>query len=106
MIILLLLKRRVSDLAVSQLFKHKLKYKSVELKYKLCKETLQGICDYTNQQYVAALEDYLKRVRLLYEQGKIDEEEYKKLEADLTKRIKTFRVQQYKPASRQINMRL
>jgi hypothetical protein len=74
--------------------------------YKSFEQILQGICDYTNQQYLALLEDYLKRARLLYEEGKIGEEEYKKLEAELTERIKSLRAQKYKPGRRQIDIRL
>ena len=73
----------------------------------LFKEILQSICDYTNQQYLTILEDHLKRARLLYEQGKMGEEEYKKLETELTRTIKSFRTQLApRPGRRQLDARL
>ena len=77
------------------------------LSYKLFEETLQNLCDYTNQQYLAALEDYLKRARLLYEQGKMSEDEYKRLEAELTATIRGLRAQPTpRPERRQLDIRL
>ena len=77
------------------------------LSYKLFEETLQNLCDYTNQQYLAALEDYLKRARLLYEQGKMGEDEYKRLENELTRTIKSLRAQLApRPGQRQLDIRL
>jgi len=74
--------------------------------YSLSMEILQGICEYANQQYLVALQDELKRIRLLYEEGKISEEEYKKREKALAEAIKNLRVQQSKPGSRQLDIRL
>lgn len=65
----------------------------VWLAYETSKEILQSICDYTHQQYLTILEDQLKRARLLYEQGTIGEEEYKKLETELTTTMKSLRTQ-------------
>ena len=80
---------------------------NVAIVWYLFKEVLQGICDYTNQQYLTILEDYLKRARLLYEQGKMEEEEYKKLEAELTRTIRSFRTQLApRPGRRQLDIRL
>ena len=77
------------------------------LTYKISEEILRSICDYTNQQYLTMLEDHLKRARLLYEQGKMGEEEYKKLETELTKTIKNFRTQlALRPGRRQLDIRL
>jgi len=77
------------------------------LSYKLFEEILQSLGDYTNQQYLAALEDYLKRARLLYEQGKMGEDEYKRLEAELARTIKSLRVQMApRPGRRQLDIRL
>jgi hypothetical protein len=74
--------------------------------YKACEEILKGICGYANQQYLTELEDQLKKVRLLYERGKLSKKGYKKLEAQLTTAIKNFRVQQLKTGRRQIDINL
>jgi len=75
--------------------------------YKLFKEILQNLCDYTNQGYLTVLEDYLKRARLLYEQEKMGEDEYKRLEAELTRTIKSLRTQLTpRPGQRQLDIRL
>jgi len=74
--------------------------------YKACEEILKGVCDYANQQYLSELEDQLKKIRLLYERGKLSKKEYKKLEAQLTMTIKNFRVQQLKTGRRQIDISL
>jgi len=77
------------------------------LSYKLFEEILQNLCDYTDQQYLTDLEDYLKRARLLYEQGKMGEDEYKRLEAELTRAIKSLRAQLApKLGRRQLDIRL
>ncbi len=77
------------------------------LSYKLFEEILQNLCDYTNRGYLTALEDYLKRARLLYEQEKMGEDEYKRLEAELTRTIKGLRAQLApKPGRRQLDIRL
>ena len=77
------------------------------LSYKLFEEILQNLCDYTNQGYLTALEDYLKRARLLYEQGKMGDDEYKRLEAELTRTIKSLRAQLVpRPGRRQLDIRL
>jgi len=76
------------------------------LMYKACEEILKGVCDYANQQYLSELEDQLKKIRLLYERGKLSKKEYKKLEAQLTMAIKNFRVQQLKTGRRQIDISL
>ena len=77
------------------------------LSYKLFEEILQNLCDYTNQGYLTALEDHLKMARLLYEQGKMGEEEYKRLEAELARAIKSLRTQLApKPGRRQLDIRL
>jgi len=74
--------------------------------YKACEEILKGICDYANQQYLSELEDQLKKVRLLYERGKLSKKEYKKLEAQLAMAIKNFRAQQLKTGRHQIDISL
>jgi len=74
--------------------------------YRLSLEILQGITDYANQQYLVALQDELKRVRLLYEEGKVKDEEYRKMEKTLTEAIKDLRTQQSKPRRRQIDITL
>jgi len=77
------------------------------LSYKLFEEILQNLCDYTNQGYLTALEEHLKRARLLYEQGKMDEDEYKRLEDELTRTIKSLRTQLApRPGQRQLDIRL
>lgn len=76
------------------------------LLYKACEEILKSVCDYANQQYLAELEDRLKKVRLLYERGKLNKKEYKKLEVQLTMAIKNFRTQQLKTGRRQISINL
>jgi len=74
--------------------------------YRLSLEILQGITDYANQQYLVALQDELKRVRLLYEEGKVKDEEYRKMEKALAEAIKDLRTQQSKPGRRQIDITL
>ncbi|GEM_PF-3013858 len=76
------------------------------LMYNACEEILKGICNYASQQYLTQLEDQLKKVRLLYERGKLSKKEYKKLEAQLTTAIKNFRDQQLETGRRQINIDL
>jgi len=76
------------------------------LLYKACEEILKGICNYANQQYLAELEDQLKKVRLLYERGKLSKKEYKKLETQLATTIKNLRAQQLKTGRRQIDIGL
>jgi len=76
------------------------------LLYKACEEVIKGVCDYANKQYLAELEDQLKKIRLLYERGKLSKKKYKKLEAQLTTAIKNFRVQQLKTGRRQIDLNL
>jgi len=74
--------------------------------YNLSKEILQGISGYANQQYLVVLQDRLKTVRMLYEEGKIGKEEYKKLEKDLAETIKNVRAQQFHIGRRQLDVRL
>lgn len=76
------------------------------LTYRLSLEILQGIIDYANQQYLVALQDELKRVRLLYEEGKIKDDEYGKLEKALAEAIKNLRTEQSKAGWRQIDITL
>jgi len=76
------------------------------LLYNACEEILKGICDYANQQYLAELEDKLKKIRLLYERGKLSKKEYKELEAQLTMAIKNLRDQQLETGRRRININL
>ena len=74
--------------------------------YNLSKEILQGISGYANQQYLVVLQDRLKMIRMLYEEGKIGEEEYRKLEKDLAETIKNVRAQQFHIGRRQLDVRL
>lgn len=76
------------------------------LALKFSETLMQKLCDYTNRQYLAVLEDQLRRARLLCEQGKIGEEEYKKLEAELTERIKSLRAQLARAGQRVIDVTL
>ncbi len=74
--------------------------------YNLSKEILQGISGYANQQYLVVLQDRLKMIRMLYEEGKIGEEEYRKLEKELAEAIKNVRAQQSHIGRRQQEVRL
>jgi len=76
------------------------------LLYNFSMEILQGICDYASQQYLVILQNQLKRVRLLYEEGKMEEEQYRKLEKNLAEAIKNIRAQQPKLGRRQLDIRL
>ncbi len=49
---------------------------------------LDSISQYADQEYLRILRDKLSEVRLLYETGEISREDYKKLEIELTERIK------------------
>jgi len=60
----------------------------------LAKIILEGIVDYTNSAYLANVENYLRGIRLLYERGEIREEEFRRLEAQVTEAIKNLRALQ------------
>jgi len=55
---------------------------------------LEAIRDATNEAYLEALQDYLKRLRLLYEKGEIGEQEYRVLEAQALGAMKSFRARE------------
>lgn len=65
---------------------------------------LEGIVDYTNTAYLTSLQNYLRGIRLLYERGEITEEEYRKLEAQVTETIKNLRAQQRAPPRRTLDI--
>ena len=51
--------------------------------------TFEGIVDHANRQYVEYLTDYLKKITLMYERGRLDKEAY---EEQKTKVLRTIRV--------------
>ncbi len=55
---------------------------------------LDGIVDYTNTAYLGNLQNYFKGIRLLYERGEMSEEEFRRLEAQVTETIKVLRQRQ------------
>lgn len=74
--------------------------------YNISKEILQGISEYANQEYLVVLQDQLKRARMLYEERKMGEEEYRKMEKSLTEAIKSIRVQQSRSGERQLGIKI
>lgn len=68
------------------------------LTYKVAEGLGDQFMAYLRRQHLTELRSRLKEARLLYEDGKITEEDYKKLEADLMARIKSVQAQlQYAP---------
>lgn len=67
---------------------------------------IEGICEQANQSYLAALRADLKKIRLLYETGEMSEEDYRRLEAEITKKIRNLSFQQKKAPSRIPDIRL
>lgn len=67
---------------------------------------IEGICEQANQSYLAALHADLKKIRLLYETGEMSEEDYRRLEAEITKKIRSLSFQQKKAPSRALDIRL
>ena len=67
---------------------------------------IEGICEHANQSYLAALRADLKKIRLLYETGEMSEEDYRRLEAEITKKIRNLSFQQKKAPSRMLDIRL
>jgi len=72
----------------------------------ISKGILEGLSDYAIQQYLIVLQDQLKRARMLYEEGKIGKEEYKKLESGLAESIRNLRLNQANAGRRQLDIRL
>jgi hypothetical protein len=61
--------------------------------YKVVKAFGDRFVYHVNRQYLESLKIQLKENRLRYEREQISEEEYKKLEAELTARIRTLEAQ-------------
>ena len=74
--------------------------------YRIAQMILEGMCEQANQSYLAALRADLKKIRLLYERGEMSEEDYKRLEAKITKKIGSLSFQQKKAPSRALDIRL
>lgn len=54
----------------------------------LAKIVFNGLSDYAQRAYLANLRDYLREIRLLYENGKIPEEQFREWESITSARIK------------------
>lgn len=67
---------------------------------------LEGIVDYTNSAYLTALENQLKGLRLLYERGEIEEDQFRELDTQLADMIKNLRTLQMSPPRRSIDINL
>lgn len=67
---------------------------------------IEGICEQAKQSYLAALRADLKKFRLLYERGEMSEEDYRRLEAEITKKIRGLSFQQKKAPSYALDIRL
>jgi len=76
------------------------------ISYRFAKLLLEQLTVHANQQYLAALEDQFRKTRLLYESGRIAEEDYKKAEVELSRLMKELRSQLKRPSGGAQEIRL
>lgn len=64
----------------------------------------RSIATHINATYLTSLENYLRKIRFLYERGEITENEYRRLETQVTDMIKNLKAEKNFPGSSEIRI--